>query len=255
MDMPHYFYLLLAISLLWSCDDADPVQDTENTDLTLSIQAFMGTQGPLELESRTYNAPSVEEGFRVSRLSYYLSEIQLFQTTPNGQDLATDIGEIAYVNFSPDGTADVVFENVPVGDYDRLGFRLGLTAEQDETVPNDYAADNPLGRDSEYWFDWGSYIFLKAEGRADTLVDNQARFDTPFTYHVGRSGTLGRDIRIDYPVTLSTSSAALAINFNAAQLLGLGEPDGVKLRGGLDHANMEALPMMDRAATAFVKAP
>lgn len=249
-----YFALAATAAFaLAACGDDDPVNNATSATVQLSIAGNMGAQGELELESRTYGSTAVAEGFRMSRLSYYLSEVALVEEA-NGQDLRTDVAEVAYVQFGPDGTAALDFDNVPVGSYDKLRFRLGLTAEQDATVPNDYAASSPLGRDSEYWFDWGSYIFMKVEGRSDTLADGTERFDVPFVYHVGRAAMLGRDIEIDYPLDIESGGATVALEFNVAQLLGLGDPSGVRLAGGIDHANMEAVPIMNRAAEAFTRA-
>ena len=244
--------LALVLGAGSACGDDDPMQDGTSATITVAMTANMGAQGRVEMESKTFSSPQVTEGFRMSRLSFYLSEIALIEQV-NGQDLATDLAEVAYVNFGPDGTAQLDFQQVPTGDYQALRFRLGLSAEQDATTPADYAQDSPLGRDSEYWFDWNSYIFLKVEGRSDTLADQVARFEVPFVYHVGRSEQLARVITVDYPVTIESSGEVLNLTLDVAQVLGLAANDGVSLAGGLDHANMEAVPLMNRTSTAFAK--
>ena len=205
---------------------------------------------PLELESETYTDSQVAEGFRISRASFFISDIRLI-TNNDGQALETEVGEVGYVQFGPDGTAEIDFQNVPVGEYASLKFRVGLNAEQDATVPEDYANSNPLSQASEYWIDWGSYIFMKLEGRSDTLADNIARFDVNFTYHLGNSAEFSREVELVQPLDFSQTGHTISIDVDVATLLGLGGSSPLEIAGGNDHQNRFAEIVADNIEESF----
>ena len=66
---------------------------------------------------------------------------------------------------------------------DRLRFNIGLTPEQNSTVPADYTSGSPLAMPGEYWLAWKSYIFLKIEGWID--LDGDGMAETGVALHLG----------------------------------------------------------------------
>ena len=230
----------------------DPIATTESATLELDLRAVVATE-PLALEAETYTSPAAAEGYRVSRFSFYLSDLQLVQSDGN-LSLGTELSEVAYVQFGPDGRDVLTLPNVPVGRYDALRFRIGLTDELDATVPADYADEHPLGRDSEYWVDWGSYIFLKVEGRSDTLADGRARFDAGFVYHVGRSAELAREVTIplaDFEV--AEAGARLELDVDFAEVIGAASGDPLPLKRVADHQNVLGRRVVDNLAGAVTR--
>lgn len=241
---------LAVLTTLSACGDDDPIATTESGAVEL---AFVGTVAgePLALESATYDAPGVAEGFRMSRLSFFLSEIELITETSDGE-LGTDVDvDVAYVELGPDGRDVIRLEDVPNGEYVGLRFNLGLTEEQDALQPRDFAADHPLAEPSEYWVDWGSYIFLKIEGRSDTLADGRAMFDQSFVYHIGRAAENTRRLELRMPITVAGTAVRAGVGLDVEELLGLRSNRPLSLVGAADHRNTAAERIMDNAGRAI----
>ena len=240
--------LLAAAFSLSSCEDDDPV--ARETTLDLAVQGRFGTE-PLELESRTYAAPTAAEGFRLSRLSFFVSELQLLQDG-NANASVVDVSDVEYIELGPNGSTSLTLEDVPVGMYSRLRMRLGLTAAQDSLRPQDFPAGSPLARSEEYWVDWGSYVFLKLEGKTDTLQNNVQRYDQPFIYHIGRAAQNSRVV--DFPMNIVVGpegNATIELDLDVRELLGIGTDTPLPLNGVIDHRNNYAQQLMDHAVNAL----
>ncbi len=59
-------------------------------------------------------------------------------------------------------TIDTELQNI-----DQVNFNIGIPNDLNETLPADYNSSSDLSRASEYWTNWGSYIYFKIEGNAD----------------------------------------------------------------------------------------
>jgi len=244
------FALLVGIvSVHASCDEDVPEATGETVALSLALSGKVGRQD-LALESQTYLASEAAEGFRVSRVSMYLSDIRLVENV-GGRQLATDVAEVGYFRLDAGGEATMEFQNVPVGDYSGIRFNVGLTAEQDATVPAEWAATHPLGRASEYWNDWGSYIFMKLEGRADTLADGMERYDASFVYHVGKSPEFAREVEVAYALPLNDNNQTIALELDLATLLGLDSAEPLSVVSSADHRNDAADRIMSSVGEAI----
>ena len=234
---------------LAGCEELDPVGTTDTGSLTLAFRGTVGSED-LRLEREAYEATGVE-GFVVTRLSFFLSDVQLVRQI-EGQSLKTLVDEVAYVELDDEGRAQVSFDGVPVGDYTGLEFTVGLNAEQDATTPAEYSAPHPLARDDEYWEDWGSYIFLKVEGKSDTLADDVERFDAPIVYHVGRSAEHAATLLLPTSVPLhSDGGATVQLGIDVGELLGVRTSEQLRLDGGIDHGNATAQIIMDHVPQAI----
>ncbi len=242
--------ILLLVGFVGCKDDETPNQ-LGSAQLEVDFTGMVGT-APLALESVTYAAPGVAEGFRLTRLSFFLSDIQLLTDVGAGE-LKTDVAEVAYLELGPNGRAALEVADVPVGNYTGIRFNLGLTPEQDALQPKDYAPAMPLAKSSEYWVDWGSYIFLKIEGKVDTLADGKARFDHGFVYHVGKSAEYTQRITVTTPFEVSATGAELPLRVDLSQLLGLEGSDPLSLKRAMDHRNTAARRLMDNAKGAFTR--
>ena len=233
---------VLGLATASSCED----EARGPAPLTIAIEGRVGNE-PLVLDSETYAAGTAAEGFRPTRVSFYASDLRLVGA--GGEEVA--LAEVAYFALGPDGEAELSVPAVPAGTYDALRFTVGLSPEQDATTPADYAPDHPLGRASEYWVDWGSYIFLKLEGLSDTLADGRERFDAAFTYHIGRSAEAAREVRLEAPLVVDGDGARLALTLDLARLLGLGTAEELPVVGVADHRNGAAERIMSRIPSAL----
>ena len=232
------------------CGDDDPAGADGGEELRIAFVGSVGEEG-LALGATAYEAASAAEGFRPTRVSFYLSDVRVVGGERDGSRPEAPVAEVAYVEFGPGGDAELVVDGVAPGEYAGLRFTVGLTEDQDATSPADYPPDHPLGRGSEYWVDWGSYIFLKLEGRSDTLADGRERFDAAYTYHVGRSAELAREVEVETAFVVGEGGAPLELDVDLATLLGLGEADELPLVGVADHRNGAAARIMDNVSRAF----
>ena len=258
MSLARYLPPLIAVVACVACGDDDFGDPLSSAAVEVTFQGMVGDEA-LALESVTYPAPGVAEGFRVSRLSFFLSEVELISETDAGE-LGTDVAEVAYVELGADGLATLRFEGVPVGQYTGLRFNLGLTEEQDAQTPVDFAPGHPLADPAEYWVDWGSYVFLKVEGRSDTLADGRARFDQGFVYHVGKAAENTRRLEVRAPIYVSGETTGVvgpdgsaAVSVDVEELLGLRGAEPLSIVGAADHQNGAAARLMDNAARAFTR--
>ncbi len=242
----------IAASLLSmsGCED-DPISNTGGAPLTINFTGLVSGQ-PLALESKTYAAPTAPEGFRLNRMSFYISEIELLSES-NGTRLGTEISEVEYIELGPDGKAELRIEDVPQGNYDGIRLRLGITPGQDSLQPKDFPAGTPLARSEEYWVDWGSYVFMKLEGKTDTIVNGIPKFEQPFLYHLGRAAEFSRVVEIDLPITVVANAGASAgLRWDIGTLLGLNSTNPLPVNGAIDHRNDFASRLMDNAERSLL---
>ncbi len=226
----HYVSLALLFTSMVgfaACGEDDIQATTSLGSVELTIQGEL--QGEeLALESNTYDAAGAAEGFRLTRLSFFLSDLRLVEVK-DGQSLETPLADVAYFNLGPSGLDSEVFDTIPAGDYTSLRFNFGLTPEQDMTTPSDYATTHPLGESAEYWHDWESYIFTKIEGKSDNNADGVERFDDSFVFHIGVSAENARpgEIAIDMPVRGGSND--LVLDFDVATLMQLNTANEIPL--------------------------
>jgi hypothetical protein len=124
--------------------------------------------------------------FIATKVSMYLSDINL-----EGSVKSLSIADVAFVNFSESHrTAESASEGyllyndkVDFGSIESLQFNVGLTPEQNRTVPADYASGTPLAMPGEYWLAWDSFIFVKIEGRID--LDGDGITEEGVALHLG----------------------------------------------------------------------
>ena len=120
------------------------------------------------------------------KLEFFLSEIQ----AQNGDGTVT-LADVDYVSMNDLITTELAqqgvsltFEDVPVGDYDKLMFGVGVTDANNSKEPGDFPTTSPLGLDGNYWASWNSYIFSKIEGQHTP----QGGAVGSFLYHGGVNG-------------------------------------------------------------------
>jgi hypothetical protein len=126
------------------------------------------------------------KAFQFTRVSFFISDLRL--DTDQGEVV---IKEVDFINLtqshSDPASAQEGFlyytGSVPASSINRLSFNVGLTPEQNQTVPADYASGHPLARPGEYWLAWDSYIFAKIEGWVD--LDGDGQVESGVALHLG----------------------------------------------------------------------
>lgn len=194
--MKHLNYIFFSFLLfgLASCKD-DPAA-TEGT-VTIHFKAVYD-EAPL----RMFNTLPFENGqsLEFTHLSMIISDLQLLR-----QGTAELLDEVEIVNLTFDNTTaaeagyTLTISGVPTGSYDGIRFGVGVPADVNAKKPADFPSSNPLSNTAYYWTPWNSYIFMKTEGRLDTLGNGTT--DLGFALHTG-SDALYRILDANIPLSI-----------------------------------------------------
>lgn len=214
------FYSILVLFFGFSaCDNIDD-NVIDGGDLLLQFQAeFDGEPFYINQE---YVFPDGRK-VRFSKLDFFISDISV-QQLQGDENVITDLSEVEFINLSGSQVNPVdpleyqlTSLNLPVGDYNKIRFTLGLSEALNNKTPNDsdLGSSSPLKMSSHYWADWASYIFMKIEGAADFNDDGSIGGDETFGYHTGQTGfeqalSLSTDFSISKDA-LSTKSIILDV--------------------------------------------
>lgn len=174
-----YFLLTVAIAAvsILSCSD----DETVTGPLTLEFDNVVGTTN---LQLNTDNTPyanSKSEAFKVTWLTYYVSNIKLKKSDGTYFiDPVKSDGSAGYylIDENDAESQEVTLENIPAGEYTEVTFTIGVDASQVDQGAQTGALDPAKGL---FW-SWNSgYIFMAIEGVSP--VSTEA--DNAFQYHVG----------------------------------------------------------------------
>lgn len=180
------FLILLILPFIFSC--------TEDRDLELNLRLEYGGQPFVFFSDLTYVDGTV---FRITNMNFYLSDIRI--NTARGSEIISeveffDLGKSHLDLAGAQSGYSLLFGGIENEEIRSIDFNLGISAEQNSTVPSQYSNGHPLARSSEYWQDWNSYIQIKLEGFYDDNSDGIA--DKSFVLHLG-SDIINRPISID----------------------------------------------------------
>ncbi|MBK9254181.1 MAG: hypothetical protein IPM42_01700 [Saprospiraceae bacterium] len=155
----------------------------EKGDLNLRFKLKYGSEDLKMFDQYTY--PVTGEKLNFTKVSFYISDIAVHSDHSHG-----DLVEIDYINPTAAHTAPVSqdgfvykIKEVPVGEYSKLFFNLGVPATLNSKEPKDFNTSNPLSNPAEYWSAWKSYIFMRNEGRID--LDGDGSPEEGFALHLG----------------------------------------------------------------------
>ena len=253
-------YLLLALLVITACGENDDEPLATDGDVTINLRALYDGD-PLvisETESQTYVDGSE---FYMSKLSFYLSEIELVRSGDN----AAELEEVVLIELrdNHETLADAQlgttlrFTGIPTGTYTGLRFGLGVPSDLNAMRPEDYATGQSLANGSFYWDGWNSYIFAKIEGRVDTNDDGM--FDGPIAYHTG-GDDLYRTVtfsNLDIVVT-GTGEATINLTLDALDMLSSSQATLDIINEGFSHSNPDdnkdvviSTKVMDNLSNAF----
>lgn len=179
--------LFLLFISLFSCKK-------DETALLLRFQLQYEGQPLVMLNDYTY--PDGKK-IQFTRVSFFISELVAMDGTESVQIKDVDFLNLSQSHGDVQGASEgfiFIDQNVPLESIDQLTFNIGLTEDQNRTVPADYSSGQPLARPGEYWIAWDSYIFAKIEGWID--LDEDGEVETGIALHMG-SDNVFRSKRID----------------------------------------------------------
>jgi hypothetical protein len=177
---------------------------TEYGKLTLTISHF-ANQLPLIFDTMQYENKSGST-YSVSRIQYYLSQF-IFK---DAEGKIITVEKCLYVDGKNEETL-IQELSVPLGDYNSIGFLVGVAPAQNFTG----GLENTLDNQNMSWPDviGGGYHFLKFEGLyLDTLQNKKG-----FVMHLGDKGYQVTHDWLNYPIQISKEEEfkiALSMNMN-----------------------------------------
>lgn len=125
---------------------------------------------------------SFDHRIRIDNIMSYFSMLKLVKE--DGSKVL--LKDFYLANFSE--SANLTFE-LPAGHYNGLEFGLGVPHDYNKDIdPTIYPNDHPLsvpGSEGMFWAWNTGYIFVKFEGKADTLGVEGNPLLHPFAFHVG----------------------------------------------------------------------
>lgn len=218
--MKRYGFLLvvvLAASLLACKSEAD-----KQGSLILHFKAFYDGQPLSMLVTKPFNGT---EQLQFTHLSFFVSDLVLLDqsNTINLKDV-----ELVDLSFDDLASADagytLRFDNLDAKSYSGIRFGIGVPPDANAKKPQNFSSGNPLSNSIDYWSAWDSYIFMKTEGRIDTL--GNGTFDLGYAYHTG-TNDLYRIIEGNLPISIEEGkNKVLDIDLDYKKLLA-----GIDIKG------------------------
>jgi cytochrome c peroxidase len=179
------FILLFATAIAFS---------SAATDLRVDfVPQFSGA--PLAFDALK-NQTAAGQKISVTRLDFLLSDVSL---QSDGGAWIEQKNYFAYIS-ARDGKTNFVLENIPIGNYDRVRFRIGLAPEINHGDAAQWPAEHPLNPDVNHLY-WGwsrEYVFLALEGGWQN-----GGSESGFSYHIATDRQL---MTVELPVQLDLNS-------------------------------------------------
>lgn len=151
-------------------------------------------------------------------MTMLVSDIELLDQPSNKL-----LRDVELVDMSFENTVDasngytVVFDDIPAKEYNGLSFGIGVPSDLNAMTPSEFPSSHPLSLTGYYWQAWESYIFMKIEGRLDTIAP--VDYETSFAFHTG-SNELYRVLATNTPLLIEDGkNLDLYIAFNYPKLL------------------------------------
>ena len=236
-----FIYILLFTTLIFSScssDEAEPETNPDGKgDLVFYFDNTVGNE-LLALNNTTYKNSS-GENFRVTGLSYYVSNFKL-QKKDGGEYVVPQDSSYFLINASDKNSYEVRLENVPVGDYSGVTFILGVDSARTVSSSDkrkgvlDIATGQPGA--SMFTSTNDGYTFLKLEGTSVSAASGK------FEYQIkGFGGATTRTVNniktINIPFTGTIASVTTSKSPEAHLLINI-----LKIFDGATKVSIAGLP-------------
>lgn len=211
MNFIKQLLLFTAVLLFFSsCEKDPPIDNGGEQDATINFIAQADGQDLIFYQD--YTAP-LNYRYQVETFRFYLSNIELI----NSNNEVIEVEDIALLKFREDQrTSPVVPQQItaqiPVGNYKELRFDLGVDENRNGQDPAQYDREHPLSIYQGMHWDWNTgYIFLKLEGRVDSLPGGNGQLDKSLLYHIGLN-ELRRSVSLDIDFKVEQGENLAALN-------------------------------------------
>ncbi|UIR56039.1 hypothetical protein LZQ00_17460 [Sphingobacterium sp. SRCM116780] len=216
----YLFFILSVLFIFTSCSKSDALvpDATKKGDFSIEFDNLVGgNKLVLNNTTKPYKNAS-GESFTISRVQYYISNIQLTKADGSIYRVPQDPVDSSYFLIRADVAASKHANiSVPEGDYTQVSFVLGVDSLRNTMgLEKRTGVLDPTVGDSEgagmYW-GWNSgYIFFKLEGNSSVLTTTEdPTGKQQFKYHIGGFGGMNTPtINNLKTVTLDLKTAGIA---------------------------------------------
>ncbi len=186
-----FAFLAIGLSLcLSSCggDDAEDVQ--------LNFKMTYGDDPLVMFEDVAFADGRM---MQFSRISFFVSDVAISSNgvSQGGLDVDYLMLSDSHLNLEAAQVGTPLKLSIEDGEsFDKLQFNLGVTEDQNNSLPTDHTSSSPLSRTGEYWPGWESYIYAKFEGDIDLNDNGEYEPGETFSLHLGTEAAF-RSIEID----------------------------------------------------------
>jgi len=206
-------YILICSLFAVGCSDNK--DDPEGGTLTIHFKAVYDGQPLQTFVNYPYNT---SQQIQFTLLSMYIADLRVYDQT---SELIIHPIELVSMGFDDMQAATagytLMLENIPAGTYNGIRFGIGVPPDENIKKPADFPSSSPLSKTGYYWQGWESYIFMKTEGRLDTIGNGTP--DLGFAMHSG-SDALFRTIEGPVPIVIEKGKQTeLTILFDYKKLL------------------------------------
>lgn len=176
--MKNWFYPLFFGVLITACKPKEQPKE-EPTAVTPSSEIHLIPQ---------FGSQSIAINEVFTSSQGYDVKLTNFQILGTDMAFGANIFTPAFLFNFPSGSTRMALLNTGYSSFDSIHFNIGVPASLNHADPTLPGVDSPLNIanvDGMYWGWNPGYIFVKIEGKIDTIADGIENFDKSFSYHLG----------------------------------------------------------------------
>jgi hypothetical protein len=210
------FFLSIAFFIA-ACGD-HPVENPAADSQTINIKFEALYNGEQAVKYKQYDFGANNYPLSITRFRTFISDMYLYKGTTK-----VPFAEILDVDFFPDDAPTSLSLTpsfalkVAAGQYDGIGFSIGVRPDLNAKKPTDFAVGHPLRNEIEYWSGWKSFIFSKLEATGD--ADKNGDDDHWMQYHTG-ADPVYVNVEVAQPITITLQNQAnFTVSFDIKKML------------------------------------
>ncbi len=211
-------FLTLCVALFTpSCKETD-----ELPKVSISINTKFGNEDFVTLKNYDFSGTGQ---IKFNNFQFFLSNMVLEEGTRTEK-----LAEVLFVDGNKGSNVNLVTDvQLPIGNYTKLRFGLGVDSVTNKQTPANFPSSNPLSNSNWYWSDWASFTFMKVEGPFA-----QTAFPQGFSYHTSRN-VMYREVEllVNYDAKVNESTKKISLKLDLKKLF----------INGSDTININQLPI------------
>lgn len=176
--MKNWIFAVVCLSIFSACKDKnEPIVEQPVTVPSSEIHLIPQFNGENIALDEVFTS---DEGYDI--------KISNFQILGTSLGHGTNEFASAFLFNWPSGSTRMSMVSSDYTSYDSIRFNIGVPETINHADPTLPSSNSPLNISNAAGMHWGwnpGYIFVKVEGKIDTLNDGVANFDKSFSFHLG----------------------------------------------------------------------